>query len=352
MGENPDKKRMVHYDLLRILAAFSVVMLHSAAQFWYTLPVTGREWRIADGYDALSRFGVPVFVMLSGALFLDRERQVDLRRLFRHNILRLLAVFCLWSALYGLYDSRNFDWGAAGVKEVVKEMIYGRYHLWFLPMIIGIYLLLPVLHAWVARAGEWELRYFLWLFFLFQILRTTAKALIGNEPFQYVIGLGEIEMVCGYLGYFVLGYYIAHVGIGPRCRRGLYLSVLPAAVCNVVLGSVLSERAGRPLGEIYDSFGLFTFLIVTALFEFFTRTVSRISWGPAASRLIRELSMATLGVYVMHVGMIEALQGRGIHSMLLPNWLGIPLLAVGVYLICSLLAMVLRRIPGIGRYIC
>ena len=52
METGPQEKRMIHYDLLRILAAFSVVMLHSAGQKWYVLPVTGREWQIADAWDA------------------------------------------------------------------------------------------------------------------------------------------------------------------------------------------------------------------------------------------------------------------------------------------------------------
>ena len=70
VSSKTDKKRLIHYDLLRIFAAFSVVMLHSAAQFWYSLDIYSTEWLIANSYDALFRFGVPIFVMISGALFL------------------------------------------------------------------------------------------------------------------------------------------------------------------------------------------------------------------------------------------------------------------------------------------
>ena len=49
------------YDLLRILAAFSVVILHISAQFWYDFDVTDFRWLTANSYDALFRFGVPVF---------------------------------------------------------------------------------------------------------------------------------------------------------------------------------------------------------------------------------------------------------------------------------------------------
>ena len=73
MEDRTERKRMVHYDLLRIAAAFSVVMLHSAAQFWNSLDIASLEWRIADGYNALSRFGVPIFVMISGAMLLSEQ---------------------------------------------------------------------------------------------------------------------------------------------------------------------------------------------------------------------------------------------------------------------------------------
>ena len=84
MNSEIENGRMLHYDLLRILACFSVVMLHSAAQFWYTIPVTEPEWVIANSYDAVSRFGVPIFVMISGVLFLNNDREINLKRLYTH----------------------------------------------------------------------------------------------------------------------------------------------------------------------------------------------------------------------------------------------------------------------------
>ena len=71
MANSNNKERIIHYDLLRIVAAFSVVMLHSTAQYWYTLDIYSSEWIIANTYDAIFRFGVPIFVMMSGALLLN-----------------------------------------------------------------------------------------------------------------------------------------------------------------------------------------------------------------------------------------------------------------------------------------
>lgn len=352
MSSKTDKKRLIHYDLLRIFAAFSVVMLHSAAQFWYSLDIYSTEWLIANSYDALFRFGVPIFVMISGALFLRPDRSLDMKRLYKHNILRLLVFYVIWSCIYGLWDCRTFDFSISGIKPYIQEMLDGRYHLWFLPMIIGIYVLLPVLKSWVEHAEKKNLQYFLLLFFIFQICSETLRALTVTDELHSILDLAQIEMACSYIGYFIWGYYLAYVGIGEKLRKCIYALVLPAIVCNVLLGNDLAHRAGRPVGSIYDSFGFFTFILVTALFLFTTEVLSRKSFGEKSSWLIRELSTDTLGIYAMHIWLIEFLELMGIHSMLLPNIIGIPLHAVFCFVVCALMAALLRRIPVIGRYLC
>lgn len=352
MGNRIEGKRMVHYDLLRILAAFSVVMLHSSAQFWYKLDINSKEWVTANTYDALFRFGVPVFVMLSGAFFLSKERELSMKRLYTHNILRMVTVFVFWSCMYGLRDCAYHDWTQDGWKDVIKEMVMGRYHLWFLPMIAGIYVLLPILRVWVHNVGKRDLEYFLALFFVLQILCSTLRAVFVSLYMNYVLDMLRVDLVCGYIGYFVLGYYVSHVRIPAGYHRMIYLSALPAAVLNVAVGKWLSYRAGVPKGDFYDSFGLFTFCIVLAVFLFFTEVMSKIHYSEKARRVIREISGGTLGVYVMHVGMMEILMHLGFHSMMLPNVLGIPVHAVLCFSACLAAASLLRRVPLLGKYIC
>ena len=352
MGNDKRKSRVLHYDWLRIAAAFSVVMLHSAAQFWYTLDIYGRDWIIANSYDAVFRFGVPSFVMISGAIFLDKDYQLDIRRLYRHNILRMLVLYAVWSCVYGLWDCAGFDLKTAGVKAILREMLLGRYHLWFLPMIAGIYVLLPVLKEWISHAKEENIRYFLALFLVIQIGGETLRALTVTDELHYILDLMKIEMVCSYIGYFVWGYYLTHIRISDKLCRLFYVAALPAVVCNVLLGNHLAHRAGEPLGAIYDSYGIFTFIVVTALYLFAVNKVSTYRFGKTSERIVKEIAGNTLGIYVMHIGLMEALERVGIHSMMIPNIWGIPLYALLCFIICGLVAAGLRRIPFIGKYIC
>ncbi len=346
------QNRNVPYDLLRILAAFSVVMLHSAAQYWYELPIAGMEWKIVNGYDACFRFGVPVFVMLSGAIFLDPARKLDVKRLYRRNILRLVILYLLWSGAYGLLDCYFYGFSNLTGKEILKEMASGRYHLWYLPMLVGIYVLLPVLRSWILHAQKRNVQYFLALFVVLQVLRTTVITFVKNGELLHLLELGEIQMACSYLGYFVLGYYIAHVGIPQKYHKFFYLAVIPGAAANILISNAQSIRDGIPNGVIYDSFGLFTFLIVVAVFLFVTEKAGRHRWGRRSSAAIAEVSQGTLGVYLLHIGVIELLEPLGIHSAMVPVAAGVPLLALLTFVLCGAAAALLRRIPLVGRYIC
>ena len=346
------QNRNIQYDLLRILAAFSVVMLHSAAQHWYDLPIDSLDWKVVNAYDACFRFGVPIFVMISGAIFLDPLRELDMRRLYRHNILRLVVIYLLWGAVYGLMDCYHYGFSSLTWKEILKEMLSGRYHLWYLPMLIGIYVLLPVLRSWVHNAQKQNLQYFLTLFVVLQVLRTTVMTFVKNGELRHLLSLGEIQMASSYLGYFVLGYYIVHIGIPQKYHKCFYLAAVPGVVLNILISNAQTARDGIPNGGIYDCFCLFTFLIVVAVFLFFAERIKTHRWSRGCAAVITEVAKGTLGIYLMHIGVIELLEPRGIHSAMVPVAAGVPLLALLAFVLCYVAAALLRRIPWVGRYIC
>lgn len=345
------KERLIHFDLLRIVACFSVVMLHSAAQFWYDIPVTSKEWFIINSYDAVVRFGVPIFVMISGALFLDNGQEISIKRLYKHNILRMIIVYIVWSVVYGFYDCWN-SWSVIHIGDILREIFAGRYHLWYIPMSVGLYMLVPILKRWLCNAEKREVEYFIGLFFVFQIMQTTMESIGMPEIVGFLWETVDVEIVCSYLGYFILGYYIVHYGIDAKYNKWIYVSGFIGIIVNVIISYYLALRADAPLGVFYDSFGLFTFFIVLALFVFFENNVSRFQFSENKRKVIKELSADTLGIYLMHVGIMEILSCQGYHSMVVTPVVGVPFIAIICFVICFILAALLRRIPWIGRYIC
>ncbi len=67
------QNRTIYFDYLRVFATAAVILLHVAAFNWLSTDVNGYDWKVFNFYDSIVRWGVPVFVMISGALFLGRD---------------------------------------------------------------------------------------------------------------------------------------------------------------------------------------------------------------------------------------------------------------------------------------
>lgn len=352
MDTAPKQERQLHIDLLRIFACFSVLMLHSASQFWYTLPVESGRWLVCNTYDAVFRFGVPIFVMISGRFFLTRPGEINIRKFYRNNVLRLFSAYAVWSAVYGLWDCHTWI-GGEGVtwKDYVKEMLYGRYHLWYLPMMIGIYVLLPVLKSWVEHCSKEMLQYFLLLFLIMQIGMSTLKIFSVPGAVLQVLNQFDIPLVCSYVGYFILGYYLYRYPLGKAGQFRLYCCGVLGLILAVIVSTWDSIRRGLPSATAYDSYSVFTFAATLALYVFFQEVVGKQKWK-RSEKLIREISADTFGIYLMHILAIEFLETKGITTISIDSILGIPLMAVCCFIVCGIAAAVIRRIPYVGKYIC
>ena len=147
-------QRIIYFDVLRIVAVFAVVVLHVCSRrFIVAFPST--EWEVLNVYDSLTRWGVPVFVMISGALFLDEKKDFSIKRLYRKNVVHIICAFGCWSFVSQLtkIDSHTT------VVSFVQGCIEGPFHLWFLKMLLGLYVVVPILRR-VVQDRKTEL-YFL-----------------------------------------------------------------------------------------------------------------------------------------------------------------------------------------------
>lgn len=352
MEQVQEKKRIIYIDLLRILASLSVIILHYSSQNWYGYDVKSARWLIYNGYDAIFRFGVPVFVMISGSLFAVSSVRTDfsLKKLYTHNIARLAVIYIIWSSVYGIWDCYlNQTWN---IGDIAIEIITGRYHLWFVPMLIGIYMILPFLRLLFQKDDQKLTEYLLVLFFLFQIGKTTIMALRPVYGIEVLVKLMEPELACSYVGYFILGYYLNRFPIKESMKRGLYFLGILSAIGVIGVSTFLSMRWGDPAYEIYDSFALPTCIISAALFVFFQSEVSKIHFSDTVSRVIKNISLDTLGIYLIHILLIEIFEIFHITTNGFPALMGIPFLSVLNFLIATLIISILRRIPKIGKHIC
>ena len=348
-------ERNISFDLLRIISAFSVVMLHVSGVYITNSPVGSFDFRIANFMNSISRFGVPIFVMISGAIFLAEKKTVTLKKLWCKNIFRMLVVFGVWSFAYYVYQSLywwNFDFWRHGIVRTITGCVYASDHFWFIFMIMGLYALVPMLRTWVHHASKKELDYFVILFLIFQIGRTTLSILIDKSLVQEILSLVKIVELSWYIGYFVIGYILVRYGVSARMKAWIYGLVPVGIVANFFISDYMSIKQGAYSAGIYDSFGVFTFIHSIALMIFFVDTFSKIKVGERAAKWCTNIALDTLGIYLMHVGLLDFFKCEQIIIGSVPTLAGILLLSAACFSVSGLVSAVLRRIPFIGRYIC
>ena len=355
MEQQKKEGRNISFDLLRIISAFSVVMLHVSGTYITGSQVGSLDFRIANFMNSISRFGVPIFVMISGAIFLSENKTVTVKKLWSRNIFRMITVFVVWSFAYYVYQSLywwKFDFWKYGIVRTITGCVYASDHFWFIFMIIGLYALVPFLRTWVHHASKKELDYFVILFFIFQIARTTVSILIDKSLVQEILGLVKIVELSWYVGYFVIGYILVRYGISKKLKTLIYSLVPVGIVANFLISDYMSIKQGAYSAGIYDSFGVFTFIHSIALFVFFVDVFSKVKIGEKGTKLCTNMALDTLGIYLMHVGLLDFLKSIQFIPESVPTVVGILLLSIVCYAVSGVTASMLRRIPFIGRYIC
>ncbi len=346
--------RNISYDLLRIISALSVVILHVSGLYIQKYPVGSIDFRVANFYDSISRFGIPIFVMISGAIFLSEGKKVSIKKLWTRNILRLFIVYIVWAFAYYAYQC-SFYWNVnifhKGILGMVTGIVYASDHFWFIFMIIGLYALIPFLRTWLARAEKKELNYFVILFIVFQIARVTISILANKSLVTYVSELVKITELSRYLGYFVLGHILAKYDLSKKMKISVYSLVPIGLIVNYLVSDAMSLQDGSYNAGIYDTFGFFTFVISVAIFIFFKKLGSKINTGSFLTRILEGLSLNTLGIYLLHVGVLDYLCKKGLLFDSLSPVIGVPVVGVLTFILCGLVSALLRRIPLIGRYL-
>lgn len=339
--------RDVGFDMLRTLACVMVLLLHASSQHWYVVAPNDPQWVAMHVWNTATRSAVSIFFMLSGALFLNAPPPG--KKLWTRNIPRLLVTYIVWSLLYGI-DNMTLPGFFENPLGVIDQAMVGRFHLWFLPAMIGVYLLLPALYAIVHYENGWALRPYLWVFGIFGILCGTVAAFDGLLPWAVSVGFAKIvPELCGCCGYFILGYALTKIDPARLRRWPLIVTFFAAAAVAAAAGVLHSQRIGVATALLHGDFTITTFAEAVSLFLLF-RTVKT----PADSRTARvfaRLSACTLGIYLLHPFVLEVMLKFGFGTMLCSAWVSVPLVAAVVGLICLAVTAVLRRIPVVGKWV-
>ncbi len=223
--------RLDYIDVLRGLAIIAVVFLHTASDYvWDFTGKTAIDWLIVNSFYSLSILGVPVFFMISGVLLLKKGNSCDN---VSCRIFKVLIPFLCWSFFYLCY-ANDFD-----LSRLKAEMLFSPayYHLWFMYVILGIYLFLPLIRLIVEKM---RYRYLLTIWAsAFLMVPMMYKVLSVEIPTLWMLR----ENILFFLPYFVLwfsGYFL----IGRYIDESIMSSKQKVILCILAVVSYLTTVFG------------------------------------------------------------------------------------------------------------
>ena len=346
--EKAAPRRDAAMDILRIVAAVLVVIIHVSADKWYVTPVASPEWAAMNIYDSFARSAVPLFFMISGAFML--KKTVSIKKLYLGKILHLVVIYLVWSVLYAV-DA----FGIAGLRDVsltdfITRVVDGHYHLWFLPVLIGLYVLQPVLVAAVHFEKGKYTRYILACFLFFGILLPTLSELFGNFPPITSLNGKRIAELSGYSGYMILGYYLYNrkrIKIKPLFSIALFFGTV---AISALISQLDALKSGAASDLLYGNFSLTVFLEAVLLFLLFRNLFSK-EPSERATKFFGTLSTLTLGVYLVHPFILLRLEMLfGFTTLSFSPFLSIPVIVLTVTAASFLITYLMTKIPIIKKF--
>jgi surface polysaccharide O-acyltransferase-like enzyme len=356
-GEQKAEGFLLPVDLIRTVAIVFVILLHASAEpnpnIDMMSPQAVQLWWTADIYGAIARTAVPLFVMLTGALLLQPSKTEEPLRVFfkkRWNRIGIPVIF--WMIVF-------FAWNTLARGQpltptsIVDGVLVGPYvQFWYVYLLIGLYLITPVIRVVVAHANWSTARYFLLLWFI----GTGVVSLLTLTSFssQVVWFRDNVFLITGMLGYFFLGAYITRL----KLRRFITFSILAGGVVWTIFATYLLIGS---LGEFYGTFFMdassFSIILTSIAIFLILAAVPNQSlqkW-PKTNKILQTISANTLPIYLFHLIILETLQkgylGIQISVTNLNPVIAIPL-ATSVTLLISLAIIVpLKKIPFVARII-
>lgn len=320
-------------DIMRIVAIIFVVICHSSGSLIFHHQVApGTSWfQQCVALNGITRWDVPFFVMLTGFFMLDPKKSVPVKTLYSKNLLRILVALVFWSLFYGLTLHRPLY--PLGTQEG---------HLWYLGMIIGVYIAIPVLR--LVAQNQSLLKYFslAWV-------AVMCYKFVGNFA-TLPVDLNKMIFV-EFSGYVVFSYYLRTLFHNqpetPRLKtaaRVIYVVGLVGFIFTVAMGLVMHDEE-----TYFYSFSSPNVLATaTAVMVFCIRHPLHPTGKIAA--LIENCSKCTFGIYLIHVWVLAHILNR-IHRFLPQPILMTIVCVIAAFAISYAITFVLKKIPFVQKYL-
>jgi surface polysaccharide O-acyltransferase-like enzyme len=384
--------RVVWVDWLRVVACFMVIVVHATEPFYLgglgSLILTKADALWSSFFDSLVRACVPLFVVASS--YLQFPLHYSAGEFLRRRVVRVLIPFILWSIIYA------FVWGepVENLKNLLLNFNYAAGHLWFVYMLIGVYLIMPLLSPWAERVSKRELQVYLAVCALTTLIPLLRDIVAGGfENIKVIYGVsglprqtltplwgeaswnsyGLFYYMSGFIGYLLLGLYLRRFVGELSWRKSLAIALPTYALGFAIVFGGFVRRVFEMANGIFPIEGLVEKAVwweTTWCNDTIGVLLMTIAWlllfkkikcgGMFYQKVLLPVSKASYGVYLMHLLIlvpvctaIRGWLGSGAEGVFGVWTTPIEILSSAIigFVATTLLALVLQRIPKIGKYI-
>ena len=383
-------KREVWVDWLRVFACLLVMVVHSSEPFYLdgydTLILTDADLIWASAIDSAARMSVPLFVIASSYLLFPLRYSSG--ESFKRRTVRILIPFVVWSVVYALCYGDPLT----NLSTLLLNFNFTASHLWFVYMLVGIYILMPILSPWAKDVSKKELKVYLALWLLTTIIPLIRDIMtLGNVSF--IMGPsfiprqadyplwgecswnpnGTFYYISGCIGYLLAGLYFRRFVGDMKWKKVLIVSLLLLLIgFGVIEGGFVLKALSKSEGifPIRGDWGNTIWMETTWHNE--TLGVALMTLGTVVllkkikadgmfyQKLIVPISKASYGMYLMHLMLLPVVSNAlrhvlGIGEEGLLGFMTTPtiilLTALVTFILTAFVSIVIQHIPKIGKYI-
>jgi|GEM_PF-172718 len=350
--EHTEKKHIAYLEVLRLVACILVVGVHVSAFNLEQVPVESLNFKVMNGLDCLSILGVPLFVMISGALFLAPSYEVTVKKFYTRKIPRIVFLYFFWLLFYNVVNflENGTVWNFTNVKkQIVLESLLGKgmYHMWYLPMLAVLYLLTPFLKSFAADRKKCLL--FCALGFAYSILLPTA--LKFEFPYRTIVESLYNQFDCSFFGGYVTYYVLGHVlheyvpKLSAQKKAALGLGGVIAMGIEIAVCNAWSVKTGIMSTILNTPFSVTAFIGAAAIFLLLRDGVP----GRKQEELSGRLAGLTLGIYLIHPLFLRIYGWLGGTTLFAPAAIAVPLIVVLITLVSGAAVYALSKIPVVKK---
>lgn len=319
-------------DLLRVVAIVLVVVSHCCDHFTALYGIDEQGYRLGSIIGSLVRPSVPLFAMMTGVLLFPVRRDMTLTGFYKKRIGRLLLPLIFWSIVLPVVNflAYNYIWtkptnislaAPYTIENLVNHLYtwifnfnYDTIPLWYLYMLIGIYLVFPIVSRWLETASDKDIRTVLYIWVVSLVIpyiQHIAPVLgyQGNYGNMGILGLcswnsfGSFYYVSGFMGYMILAHYLMLHPVKWSNRKLLIVSIPMFLVGFVItLWGYMSMMSTSDwvLIEMFWSFcSINVFMMTLPVFLWAQR------WDKKVSLFVTRLAIMSFGVYLCHFSLVQ-----------------------------------------------